>query len=230
MKLFRVAIGIFLLISMFAAPASSGCINVDFEIKKGSRQFIYDASSYMLSSFINKMDDMSTDNKWAFSLDCNAMVPEQVAVFQNFSASQPFTFPELRDVTTLYYNDNRIFRHFKRPIPNTLEEFIKTFDFYNWTEKTLVKNSSVKGFDRAIYRFEDVSVAQTMAIDENGTEYVRETEVIIKREDDKNYSFFVYDEAGDLSNKSEFINGSVEDAPFVCMNCHYDPRARAFVP
>ncbi len=79
MKLFRVAIGIFLLISMFAAPASSGCINVDFEIKKGSRQFIYDASSYMLSSFINKMDDMSTDNKWAFSLDCNAMVPEQVA-------------------------------------------------------------------------------------------------------------------------------------------------------
>lgn len=82
--------------------------------------------------------------------------------------------------------------------------------------------------DRLIFRSDNLSVAQTVGVRPDGSEYVRETEVIVRREADPNVSFYIYGPEGTLSRKSEFINGVMADGPYVCMSCHYSKKRRLF--
>jgi len=123
-------------------------------------------------------------------------------------------------------------------IPSSFEKFEAITSFRSW-QRRIVQNSVVKGVTRALYcspeDFEPaIAVAQTHD-DASGslTTPVRETEVIIKRQDGtETFDFFVYDEEGDLSRTSAFFNSrqreTVGPAPHTCMSCHYDGNQGVF--
>jgi len=104
--------------------------------------------------------------------------------------------------------------------------------------------SDVKGTVRVIYRTQrsgaekrrakglpPMSVAMTL---KKGSEDVRETELIIKREDGGlDWDFYVYDGDGKLAVSSLFLASSgkketIGPAPYSCMTCHYNPNRRTF--
>ncbi len=109
--------------------------------------------------------------------------------------------------------------------PMTLDGFKEAIHDFTADDSEIV-DSPAKCGDRGLYvnLNEGVLVAETV-VDE-GTR-VRETEILVTSyRQDGQLDFLVYDEAGNLSNRSRFptVEGDqvVVSAPYTCMTCHFD--------
>jgi hypothetical protein len=108
-----------------------------------------------------------------------------------------------------------------REFPKTLTDFKAKYGTWNMEEAFWV-NSAAKCERRGLLTLnENVYIAETEL---NG--WVRETEVILYRErEDRQMEFLVYDENGNLTNRSQFPLSRegphvVAASPRVCMGCH----------
>lgn len=122
-------------------------------------------------------------------------------------------------------------QHANTPLPPNVLSLEKEFHFKSW-QKTIIENSKVKGKTRVLYRSNSKSFKMSVAQTEvDGA--VRETEIIMKREDASgNYDFYVFDSHGEPATHSTFLNGNKKEvvgyAPHTCIACHYDGAHRKF--
>lgn len=207
----------------------------------GSSTMPQDLMTYMITAF-TKPDKPAieiTQSNVNFSSE-NAIVPsgyvfdEAKDIF--FLASQTKqsskSFKIFKDlISSSTYLTVSHLSHTKFPVPNTVQLLNKRYSFRNWPNE-LITMSSIKGADRIIYRspsgYPNISVAQTLINDS-----VRETEIIIERENDSgHFDFYAYNSSGDISSTSLFHTSKTTDvigpAPYTCLTCHYSPTSRTF--
>lgn len=197
---------------------------------------------YMLTAFINPvegslriLENSPTEGKdWGF-VPISAVLPEALNSFKLASHTEsPLTaFRIIRKLlnSSTYLKTRQTF-HSRFIVPETLKELEDYYQFKYWAKET-IGLSPVKGTQRIIYRSKKnlypISIAQTQR--SNGT--IRETELIIAREDlSQQFDFYAYNEKGFLTQTSLFQsqNGKEVQAsvPYTCLTCHYDSHERTF--
>ena len=204
-----------------------------------------DSLIYMITAFINPLEgnlkwvegDSHSSQDWGLVSD-STVASQSYSSFQKASratsASQTFSiFKNL--LKTKAYTEVRAWHHSRYPVPDTVAELEQLYSFSKW-DLELIKNSSVKGTQRLIYRnrnsFPKISIAQTLS--EKGST-IRETEMIIPREDlSGQFDFYAYNEVGQLSNTSIFYSSKGKNisafVPYTCMSCHYNSSDGVFQP
>jgi len=197
---------------------------------------------YMLTAFINPIEGSlrvlenppSEGKDWGF-VTIAAVLPEALDSFKLASHTEsPLTaFQTIRKLlnSSTYLKTRQIF-HARFIVPDSLNELEDYYQFKNWAKET-VELSLVKGTRRIIYRspkaLYPISIAQTQRLD--GT--IRETELIIAREDlSQQFDFYAYNEEGLLTQTSLFHSKKGKEVqasvPYTCLTCHYNSHERAF--
>jgi len=114
-------------------------------------------------------------------------------------------------------------------LPTTLEGFkAEVFDYPAAASDDVP--SKAKCDTRRLYVDDEagVYVAETVVVADDGSEEIRETEVILsKHRDDGQLTFVVYGPDGQITDRSSFptVNGGeavTAASPYVCMACHLD--------
>jgi len=102
--------------------------------------------------------------------------------------------------------------------------------YWDWTdsEPTKIADSAAKCGDRWLY----INVEEGIYVAESRTDGpVRETEILLSHgRSDGNLTFLVYDESGELTDRSQFPTVAGEEhvvagSPYVCMTCHLNSSA-----
>ena len=202
-----------------------------------------DTLLYMMTSFMNPIEGSpkivegsGNDQKDLALIPKKAVLEEALDTFlkadQTDSPLKVYAlFKELLKTPT--YLKTRDLQHPRFPVPETLTEFEKTYPFHQW-EQEVIEKSKIKGARRIIYRSPrsapKLSVAQTEL---PSTQEIRETEIIIEREDlSGQFDFYAYDSGGNLTQTSTFHTVKNTDVqasvPLTCLACHYDGSTGLF--
>lgn len=173
------------------------------------------------------------DNSVTF--DCSTVFPEAHSTFKSLSKETSYlsVFSRLRNFLKYgAYHRAQAINHNGFSLPKSVKQLEEQLQFKSWPSET-VAWSQVKGKRRILYRspsgFPSMSIAQTEEEDDS----IRETEIILKREDlSGNYDFYAYGSDGLPTFRSPFMSGSQKETigpvPYTCMTCHYDGRRRVF--
>ncbi|NBX67492.1 MAG: hypothetical protein EBR01_00855 [Proteobacteria bacterium] len=201
-----------------------------------------DTMIYMVSMFINPAAGSIhiLENPFSEEFDWGAVPKDSVVSVAQESFKQasltnsPHTaFVIFRNLLTqgLYLESRELF-HNRYPVYDDVHQLESNYNFKNW-DKIVVELSQVKGTARLIYRspksLPKISIAQTQLPDG----LIRETELIIAREDlSRQFDFYAYDENGLITNNSVFHSQKGKDVraavPYTCLTCHYDGNDRVF--
>jgi hypothetical protein len=201
------------------------------------RQAFYrDGILFLFSIWVPEITDAVGPNDDTLVIPCGKLPPAvQVAVINSKLPDGRFDYNRFRGVLGTAYLEARAKKHPTLTPPPTLAEFKKISGYQSWPVE-IINQSRVKNLTRALYHSPkgagpELSVAVTHDSKTGDiTTPVRETEIVLKREDgSKNWDFYVYDGAGRLVSSSHFGNSSMP-SPSICMNCHYNGHDRAFVP
>lgn len=201
-----------------------------------------DTMIYMLTTFINPLEGSlrivenppSEGKDWGVIPE-SAVMPEALENFKFASGTDSplVAFQAFRSLLGSYtYLKSRRSYHSRFPVPDTLPELQNLYQFNRW-EKQTIELSAVKGAQRIIYRspksFHPISIAQTKLANNS----IRETEIIIAREDlSEHFDFFTYNEKGELTQTSLFYSQNGKNVlaavPYTCLTCHYDGKSGLF--
>lgn len=201
-----------------------------------------DTMIYMLTAFINPLEgslkiveNPTNEGKDWGLVTIGTVFPGALKSFKLASSTDsPLTAFQI--VRTLLgsetYLKSRNFFHQFSPVPETLKELEDSYQFRYW-ETEVVELSAVKGATRIIYRspksVHPMSIAQTRMPDNS----IRETELIIAREDlSQQFDFYAYNQEGVLTQTSLFHSQAGKEVraavPYTCLTCHYNGDERAF--
>ena len=201
-----------------------------------------DTMIYMLTAFMNPLEGSlkivenppNEGRDWVL-VTIGTVVPEALDSFKLASSTDsPSTaFQLLKDLLgSDNYLKNRNLFHRIAPVTETLQELKDYYHFTDW-EREIVELSTVKGTTRIIYRspktIHPISIAQTLM----GDNSIRETEIIIAREDlSQQFDFYAYNKEGVLTQTSLFHSHQGKEVrasvPYTCLTCHYNSDERAF--
>ncbi len=202
-----------------------------------------DAMIYMITAFINPFEGSlriienppNEGKDWGI-IPVSAIAPDTLGSFRKASQkdSPLAAFQIFKNLLkTRAYLQGRSWYHSRFPVPETLIELEKHYNFSRW-EQTVIEISLVKGAKRVIFRspkhFPKISIAQTQIA---SSQTIRETELIIAREDLSNqFDFYAYDLKGNLSQTSLFHTQKGKDVsaavPYTCLTCHYNSERGVF--
>lgn len=213
-------------------------VHAHSQLKNMSR----DTMTYMISTFIDPTqgslriietsDPEQTD--WGIVISASVLPLARESYRLASSTNSPLqAFQILRDLISsdVFFDSRKLF-HTQFPVFESVKDLHNHYHFEEWKSE-LIETSSVKGLNRIIYRspqnIHPISISQT--IKPNGD--IRETELIIGREDlSRQFDFFAYDQKGTLRKTSVFHskNGKEVEAsvPYTCLTCHYDGNDRIF--
>jgi len=193
-----------------------------------------DSLVYMLTAFVKTNSALKVQTEM-LRVNCEAVSDEAQSVFAELSEMSSYleVYSRLKQFlkTGAYLRAQKI-RHPDFFLGTQLSVLEKELDFKSWQNR-IVALSKVKGKKRVLYHspngMPEMSIAQT--VENEGV--IRETEVILKREDNSgHYDFYAYDKDGKPTNESIFFNAQnknvVGPVPHTCMSCHYDGRTRTF--
>lgn len=118
-----------------------------------------------------------------------------------------------------------------RQLPATLDGFEQLYGAVEDLELLSVDFSIPKGVPRALYEDRERHIYAARTTLDDGS--VRETEILLgDHRPDGQLDFLVYDDNGDLMDRSQFITvtGSqvVSASPYACMSCHVNFETRAY--
>lgn len=201
-----------------------------------------DTLVYMTTMFIDPLEGSFRilENPFSEQFDWgvvpkNSVISEAQETFKQASSTDSAltAFTIFRNLLSKgsYFESRKLF-HKRFPVFDDVHRLELHYKFKNW-EKAIVEPSQVKGTTRLIYRspksLHPISIAQTQM--PNGV--IRETELIIAREDlSRQFDFYAYDDKGLLSHTSVFQSQKGNDVqasvPYACLTCHYDGNDRIF--
>ncbi len=193
-----------------------------------------DSLVFMLSAFTGTETNLVLEEN-SILIPCNDVTSDAKPLFEEMSQSETYlaAYSLMKNfLKTGAYQKAQYMRHSKFLLPPTLSRLEEQLHFKSWESET-VEWSQVKGKTRILYRspkeYPKMSIAQT--VEEGGN--IRETEIILKREDGSgNYDFYAYDREGRPALRSHFFNASSKETsgpvPHTCMSCHYDGHTRFF--
>jgi hypothetical protein len=172
----------------------------------------------------------------AVELDCAAVWPAVVPRFREL-ARLDAPLDVFQAIKTLVgegaHNAARNHARSATRLPASADELWTSMGVSAWP-KVVIAESRVKGQTRILHCGPGISIARTHASTTGDeTAAVRETEIIIEREDGSGrWDFYVYGADGALATESEFRNSgghtTTGRAPVVCASCHYGPETRTF--
>ena len=211
--------------------------NPSFDKEYDRDAFYRDGILYLFSTWVPEITNTVRDSDKELAVPCSRVpTTVQIAFINATSPKDGFDFNQFRNAVGEAYLQGRQTHHAQLVPPPTLAEIQQLTKFESWPVDIVTK-SRVKGRTRAIYRSPKESpYTLTVSVthettDGNVNTPVRETELILRRDDDpKNWDFYVYDSTGRLVTQSHFVAPQAFASPSVCMNCHYSSGERAFVP